>query len=135
MRSRMARVLIADGDRATRETVATALRGAGWEVAAVDNGEDALRECAIRDPDVVLVDLLLPGMSAPAFVRACRRLPGSCARLVAVSALPRARELAKHLGCDVALRKPFDLRQLLATVERVAKGRVLRRGATRDRAI
>lgn len=111
------RVVVAEDDEGTRHALVEALQHARHEVVAVGDGEEALRECARRDPDVILVDLLMPKIGGRDFIRAYRRNPEARARIITLSALAQARQIAAELGCDAGFAKPFDLGEVLAAVE------------------
>ena len=114
------RVLVVDDDAGIRDVLSEALRGVGFEVTSAANGEDALRECARGDPDVIVVDLLMPVMGGRAFLQAYRRRSSARAKVVLLSALPSAAQIAHELGCDAGYSKPFDLDELVATVDALA---------------
>ena len=80
----------------------------------------ALIACGAIDPDVIVLDLIMPVMRGRDFLRAYRELPGHRARVVALSAMPQAREVAAALGCDAVLSKPFDKDELLVKVRALA---------------
>jgi two-component system OmpR family response regulator len=91
----------------------TGLSEAGFDVRAAPNGERALAACADRDPDVILLDLLMPVMNGREFMRAYRGSGRGHARVMTMSALTRGAEIARELGCDASVRKPFDLSELV----------------------
>jgi CheY-like chemotaxis protein len=109
-------VLVVDDEADTRLLFVTVLSEAGFDVAAASDGRDALKHCAGRDPDVIVVDLLMPLMDGVAFARAYRRLPSARARILVVSALSGAETIANSLECDAVLRKPLDMDDLVGTV-------------------
>jgi CheY-like chemotaxis protein len=86
-----ARILIVDDDDEVRETVRDVLLDAGYEVACAADGADALRQLAeLATPDLLLVDLLMPGMSGQELLRALADDPRACAsKVVIFSALPQ----------------------------------------------
>ena len=110
------RVLVVDDDVDTRELVSSALVDAGYETRTVANGGQALLESDRWRPNVIVLDLMMPGMDGRAFVEAYRHFPDRTARIVALSGLPRAPQLARELGCDAGIAKPFDLDELVSTV-------------------
>ncbi|MEV4898362.1 response regulator transcription factor [Nonomuraea sp. NPDC055795] len=67
----MSRVLLIEDDPAVRRGVSLGLRHHGHEPVAVTNGEDGLAELVAGAPDIVLLDLMLPGMSG---LETCRRI-------------------------------------------------------------
>jgi len=67
-------VLIADDEEAMRHLLAVFLRDHGYAVRAVANGEEALRDLAVRDCDLVLSDVRMPRMDGMALLREAQRL-------------------------------------------------------------
>ena len=102
-------VLIADDFRDGRELVVEILVDAGFRTAEASNGEEALEKARTLHPDLILMDLSLPGLDGWEITR---RLKADAAtsgiRIVALTAhatrapLDRAREV----GCDLVLTKP-----------------------------
>lgn len=88
----------------------------GFQVYLADSGSAALAECQQQMPDVVLMDLRMPGLDGYATTRRLRELPGGPdLPIVAVtaSALADERESLAQAGLDAYLRKPFRLEDLL----------------------
>jgi CheY-like chemotaxis protein len=110
------RVLIVDDDPDTRDLVGSALADAGYDTRTVANGGQALVESDRWHPNVIVLDLMMPGMDGRAFIEAYRHFPERSARIIALSGLPRASQLARELGCDIGLSKPFDLQELVQAV-------------------
>ncbi len=110
------RVLVVDDDEGLRRVMAQAFREAGFDVEEASNGREALLACARRDPDAIVLDVLMPVMGARDFLRVYRYLPRSGARIVALTALPQASEIGRGLGCETAFSKPLDLATLVAKV-------------------
>ena len=113
----MARVLIADDDQAVRNVLATILRMAGHEVVEIINGEEALRLCCEDHPDLVITDLIMPGVSG---FEVIRQLRAGCpdAKIVAIAGADR--ELlakAEVLGAARTLEKPFQVQEVLEVVK------------------
>lgn len=69
----MATVLIVDDDDATRLLVKTVLAHGGYRVVEAGDGDAALLLAAVERPDLILLDLSLPGMNGADFLRALRR--------------------------------------------------------------
>ena len=113
----MPRVLVVDDDTDLRETVADALRDAGWEVDLAEDGERALTLVAHSAPDVVLLDLLMPRWSGRDFLDGLRRLHRNLP-VVVFTAGRHTREVASQLGTPWFIEKPFELPALLRVLER-----------------
>jgi DNA-binding response OmpR family regulator len=111
------RVLIVDDDPAVRELLMTLLRLEGVEVTAAEDGQAALAAVAAERPDVVLVDVQLPGLDGYAL---CRRLKGEppSPRVVMLTGRSSAQDERDGLaaGADAYLRKPFSPVELLETL-------------------
>jgi CheY-like chemotaxis protein len=114
----VARVLIVDDELDIRETISEILMFEGHEVFAATDGEQALVRCRQLQPDLVLLDLMMPGMNGWEFRRAQLRDPAIAAvPVVVVSAVGRGGDLS----ADGFLPKPFGLDELLAMVRRTAR--------------
>ena len=68
----MAQILYVEDDETVREALAKFLVVAGHKVFGVQNGKDAMVELLQRPPDVILLDLHLPGMNGPSFLETLR---------------------------------------------------------------
>jgi DNA-binding response OmpR family regulator len=114
-----ATALVVEDDHPTRESVVSALRDAGISSVGVPDGTEALAACQRRDPDLVVLDLALPGLDGARFADAYRRIPGSSARIIVISATDRGSETAARIRADAFLSKPFQLDALVALAERL----------------
>ena len=119
--SQPARVLVIDDEEAARRAVAAGLRELGWEVLEAGDGLSGL-EAALRGrPDVVLLDLRLPGLEGEQVLvrlRQTSRVP-----LIVISA-KRAeddRVAALDMGADDYLVKPFTVRELAARIRAILR--------------
>jgi CheY-like chemotaxis protein len=115
-----ARVLVVDDDEGIRTMVSELLQGEGYQTRTVADGAQALLESERWQPQVIVLDLIMPRMGGREFIQAYRHVPGPRARIVALSALPRAAGIAKELGCDAGLPKPFGFDEFLQTVGTLA---------------
>ncbi|RPK93488.1 response regulator transcription factor [Streptomyces sp. ADI98-10] len=115
------RVLVVDDDLTVAEVVAGYLGRAGYEVTRADDGPAAL-ECAARHrPDLVVLDLMLPGMDG---LEVCRRLRAE-APVPVIMLTARGDEddriLGLEVGADDYVTKPFSPRELVLRVESVLR--------------
>ena len=115
----MPRVLVVDDDSAIRQMVAEVLRDEGHITDEATNGSQALDVVKANRPDAILLDLMMPVMDGPTFLRACRDMP-DCRRIpvILMSALNGARQVAAELGASGCLSKPFELPDMLSQLER-----------------
>ncbi|OLT11193.1 DNA-binding response regulator [Actinomadura sp. CNU-125] len=123
-------LLVVDDEPTVRELLRTALRHAGFEVDAAENGREAL-ELAVRSPpDLILLDVMLPDMDGFEVIRRLRAEPRSYrdGRVGQVSVLfvtaredHRDRIHGLRLGGDDYVTKPFDLEELIARIHAVLR--------------
>jgi len=118
----MPRVLLIEDDRAVREGVALALRRQGHEVAAAETGEDGLERLRSFRPDVVVLDLMLPGMSGLDVCRGMRALDQTLPILMA-TARGDDEDIVVGLeaGADDYVVKPVQARVLEARIRAVLR--------------
>ncbi len=123
----VARILVVDDEPQIRRALRVGLAGRGYDVQLAATGEEALDQAAVSPPDVVVLDLMLPGLSG---LEVCRSLrEWSQVPVIVLSAKDEERDKveALDLGADDYLTKPFGMDELLARI-RVA----LRRGGQPD---
>jgi len=110
------RILTVEDDERIRTAVCLALEEEGWEVEETANGEDALVAFAQNPSDVVLIDIMLPGIDGFEVCRRIRRLGD--VPIVMVTARSDSHDVVAGLeaGADDYLRKPFDPKELSARV-------------------
>jgi two-component system KDP operon response regulator KdpE len=110
----VSRVLVVDDEPQILRALETTLRGAGYAVMTAASGEAALTQAAVRPPDAVILDLVLPGKSG---TEVCRELrEWSQVPVLVLSAVGEEREKVAALdaGADDYVTKPFALDELLA---------------------
>jgi two-component system, OmpR family, response regulator len=106
------RVLLVDDDADIRQIGAMALRRVGGlEVEVCEGGRQALRRARSFEPDLILLDVMMPGMDGPAVAEAFRGTP-QCKHvpIVFVTAKAQKHEIARYLdlGALGVIKKPFD---------------------------
>ena len=95
-------VLVVDDDEAVREYVKEALRGQGYRILLAANGEEGLRAAIDHDPDLIILDLMMPGMSGFEVVEQLKRHPTACdIPVVIFTAKELTREEVMRLGQEV----------------------------------
>ena len=112
----MTTVLVVDDEPHILSALTSRLTGAGYHVLGAADGETAVEIAATAGPDVVILDMGLPGIQGPEVVRRIRVF--STAPVLILSALDRDAEkiTALDAGADDYVTKPFSLDELLARV-------------------
>lgn len=103
-------ILVVDDYEDTREMYAEALEGHGYVVAMAGCGEDAVLAACVNRPELVVMDLAMPGIDGFMAIRAIRALPeldSTYIMVVSGSADDATRQRAKNAGCDTFLAKPL----------------------------
>ena len=111
-------VLIVDDDDGIRMGVAWALEYAGYDVLEAEHGQAALDQIAVNRPDLILLDLRMPGMDGVEFVRRYRELPGPHAPIVLITAAHEVQDRIDQIQVQGYLAKPFGVDAVLAVVRR-----------------
>ena len=126
-----ARLLVVDDEPNIRELLSASLRYAGFEVATAADGQQALTAARANRPDLLVLDVMMPGVDGFEVVRRLRSEGVQCPVLFLT-----ARDAAEDkvsgltLGGDDYVTKPFSLDEVLARIRAV-----LRRSTARMRAI
>lgn len=118
-----ATVLIVDDNAINLKLASQVLELAGHQVLTAVDAAQALEVLACSRPDLVLMDISLPGMDGLSLVRLLRGDPRHARlRIVALSALAMKEDVARALdaGCDGFLSKPIDTRSFARDVEAFA---------------
>jgi two-component system KDP operon response regulator KdpE len=115
------RVLVVDDEQQILRALRTSLRGAGYEVETADTAEGALAAAAMRPPEAVILDLVLPDGTG---IEVCRELrTWSSAPVIVLSAVGEEREKVAALdaGADDYVTKPVGIDELLARLRAVLR--------------
>ena len=115
------RVLVVEDDEGIRDMLKYNLTAAGFTVQEASDGASGLRTARTSRPDLVLLDLMLPGMSGFDFCRALRK----SSRVPIIIITAKDSEVDKivglELGADDYITKPFSIREVLARVHAVLR--------------
>ena len=109
------RILVVDDEVTIRDTIGRFLEGEGYDVAFSSNGIDALDQVAVQHPDLILLDLMMPGMNGRQFIAALRdkleltRIP--ILVMTGMHGLPPHQAIA--MGASDVVEKPFDIDDIL----------------------
>lgn len=113
----MATILVVEDDPIIRSTVEYALKRSGFETHGAANGNEALEAASATEPDLVLLDLMLPGINGYEVAERLRA-GGRDMPIIMVTALDQERDKVRGLdaGADDYITKPFSMEELLARV-------------------
>ena len=122
----MAQLLIIEDEPVLARSIRVALMQAGHEVTAVGTGEDGIQAAEANPPDIILLDLHLPGIDGLEVLRELRRRGSSASTIImtAYGNVDSAVEAMKAGAVDF-LTKPLDLKELDLVIERVVRHRRL----------
>ena len=116
----MPRILLVEDNEISRDILSRRLRKAGYEILMAGDGDQAISTAAAQHPDLILMDMTLPGIDGWEAARALRGR-GETARipLIALTAhtLPADRDRALAAGCDEFEAKPVELPSLIRKIE------------------
>jgi two-component system, OmpR family, alkaline phosphatase synthesis response regulator PhoP len=119
---RMNRILIVEDEESLREALALNLELEGYEVVAVENGHEALAAYRGQSLDLIVLDLMLPGMSGMEICAAIRlENPDLPILMLTARDSPDDRVKGLKMGADDYLTKPFVLEELLLRVANLLK--------------
>src|SRR5512132_4220921 len=125
----MQTILVIDDDESLRDTIGVLLEQEGFRAVLIENGRDGFEKALLLKPDLILVDLRLPGMSG---VDICKQLRAAQAQTPIIVLSAAGDEVDKvlllEIGADDYVVKPFGTRELLARIRAV-----LRRSAPETR--
>jgi CheY-like chemotaxis protein len=121
MGSMATRILIVEDHPTMREAMRLVLEGEGFEIDEAADGHLAMERIRLMPPDLLFLDLNIPGFSGAEVLHAVKTDPASAAtRVIVVTATgEEGRAAALRLGADEYFTKPFSPTALLRTVERV----------------
>jgi two-component system, OmpR family, phosphate regulon response regulator PhoB len=121
------RILLADDEPVIRELVAAMLEADGVEVRCVRDGNEAIRAAQYAKPDLVLLDVVLPGLDGFAVCRLLRANPALLAvpiYMLTAKAKAADHEAARKAGASGYIQKPFkaqELQELVAALRKASR--------------
>jgi DNA-binding response OmpR family regulator len=125
---RQQRVLVVDDEKKIRDLLAAYLRSDGFEVAEAGDGAAALAKIRRAEPDLVILDVMMPGMDGIEVLRELRKTSDVFVMMLTARAEETDKLIGLSVGADDYLTKPFSPRELVARAKAI-----LRRG--RERAV
>jgi CheY-like chemotaxis protein len=121
----ISKVLVVDEDPYIQRIVELTLESVGkWTVAKASSGPEAMRLAAALHPDVILLDVMMPGMDGPTTLRKLREQPDTAAiPVIFMTAKVLRQEVESYLrlGAAGVIRKPFDPLTLPEEVRRIVE--------------
>jgi DNA-binding response OmpR family regulator len=117
----MTRVLVVDDDPTVREVVVSYLKAEGYDVSDAADGDSALAKIEQERPDLIVLDVMLPGVDG---LEVCRRVrAASQVPIIMLTALGAEadRVVGLELGADDYVTKPFSPRELVLRVSSVLR--------------
>jgi CheY-like chemotaxis protein len=123
----MAKILVIDDDETVRLSIRLALEDAEHQVDEAADGMVGMQRLKTQAADVVITDIFMPEKEGLETIDEIRR-DYPHIKIIAISGGGRIEpqdylDIAKHLGADRALLKPFDIQLLLDTVDELLKGK------------
>jgi len=109
-------VLVVEDEQLIRETVEILISIEGCDVRTAVNGSDALEKLDGWMPDLILLDLTLPGMSGREFIQAYQKTPGPHGPVILLTGQTLDPGEVQAMGAAGMLPKPFDVNDLLDVV-------------------
>jgi CheY-like chemotaxis protein len=120
---KIAKVMVVDDDDDVRAVIEIAMRKIGnWQVVSVASGEAAIERARHEQPDVILLDVMMPSLDGPATMARLREAPETAGiPVIFLTAKVQQHELDRYLalGASGVIRKPFDVTQLPDEIQRI----------------
>ncbi len=115
------RILVVDDEASILELVAYNLRRAGYEVLTADNGEEALRIASSGGLDLVILDVMLPGMDGFDVLREIRKNSELPILMLTARGEEIDRVVGFEVGADDYVSKPFSPRELMGRIKAILR--------------
>ncbi len=122
------RVMIIDDSRTVTAALSHMLRQNGYETVIAEDAESALEQVVESPPELIFLDIVLPGMSGFTALRKLRRLSATAETpIIMISGNPQAVEqfYLKKIGADDFMKKPFGRVEVFARIEKLVNAGVL----------
>ncbi len=115
------RILVVDDEQKIRSLVASYLTSDGFDVVEASNGEEAIAAVSRRKPDLVVMDIRMPGMDGLEALTKIRTISDVSVILLTARAEETDRIIGLSVGADDYVTKPFSPRELVARVKAVLR--------------
>jgi two-component system response regulator RegX3 len=117
----MTRVLVVEDEQGLREPLVYMLEKEGYDVAAVEDGLAALEAFKASEPDLILLDLMLPGISGNEVCRVIRQTSNVPVIMLTAKDGEIDKVVGLEIGADDYVTKPYSTRELLARMKAVLR--------------
>ncbi len=115
------KVLVVEDETPIAEALAYNLRQEGYLATTASTGEDGLRQASANQPDLVILDLMLPGIGGLEVCRMLRKKSSVPIIMLTAKAEETDRVVGLEIGADDYVVKPFSMRELMARVKSVLR--------------
>lgn len=112
-------IYVVDDEERIRNLISTYLKKEGYEVEAFPNGESALRTFSARPADMLVIDIMMPGMDGYSLCREVRKTSDVPIIMVSAKDDEIDKILGLELGSDDYISKPFSPRELIARIKTI----------------
>jgi len=120
MKTVMSKILIVEDEDSLRELILFNLSKAGFDVLEADNANDALIFIEEFTPDLIILDVMMPGLKGTQFLQIIKRSPKfSSIPVIIISARSSESDILEGLeiGADDYITKPFSMKVLIAKIK------------------
>ena len=114
-------VLVVEDDRPVRNLIVTTLKSHDYRYLTAENGKTAIMEASSHNPDIVLLDIMLPGMDGWQICKEIRKASDTPIIMLTAKSEIFDKVLGLELGADDYIVKPFDTKEVLARIKAVAR--------------
>jgi len=117
------RILLADDNESNRKVTMLMLARLGYEYDAVSNGHEAIQAVSHSHYDIVLMDIVMPGMDGLEVAREMRKLGLNRLKIIGITAyvVPGIREMCLEAGMDDCITKPMRIKDLKLALENISR--------------
>ncbi len=112
-------ILIVDDDPVVHESLSIYLKAEGYKIVSAFDGEDAINKFKINNPDLILLDLMMPKLSGTEVCREIRKNSNVPIMMLTARGEEIDRILGLELGADDYIVKPFSPREVLARIKAI----------------
>ncbi len=116
------KILVVEDEASIRQFISINLERSGFDVLEADNGEKALEMAAVCKPEIMVLDVMLPGIDG---FQVCSRLRAEMPEIIIIMLTARAQDVDKitglELGADDYMVKPFNPRELTARIRTIMR--------------